>query len=317
VQKDNSDFTEDLQGARGVHFTLLPNRFALSRRFLHYCSIDKFANACLATKADSKADLPWVKLAKLGPTPSEHGSYRYDANVVELSGAEGDYDGTDISIEDTADLLIAADIECVLSETATPGHWRVWLPASKSYSGTPDELRTVRAQWVARVNGVLGGILARESFVLSQAFYIGGITGQPAPKVITIFEAPRIDLCDHLDAGALYPNGRSEPTPPPEWNDVPDDLAESDDDPELTEEGRRRVYAFLRAEAANAKSPTATGTRAWRICAWLADMRTWDKLILSPAGIANLLRNDFPDTDENAIRRMLTTRRKPRGCSEI
>jgi hypothetical protein len=316
VQKDNSDFTEDLQGARGVHFTLLPNRFALSRRFLHYCSIDKFANACLATKADSKADLPWVKLAKLGPTPSEHGSYRYDANVVELSGAEGDYDGTDISIEDTADLLIAADIECVLSETATPGHWRVWLPASKSYSGTPDELRTVRAQWVARVNGVLGGILARESFVLSQAFYIGGIIGQLEPAVFTVTEAPRIDTLDRLDTGALYPNGRSEPPSPPEADEIPEDLEESDDDPELLREGKWRKAAFLRKETERC-DPTATGTRAFRLVMWLADMRTGDGMILSPKGIEVILGADFPNTSLTSIRAMLAQRRKPRGCNDI
>src|SRR5262249_4592728 len=87
-----------------------------------------------------------------------------------------------------------------------PRHWRLWLPASRAYRGSTDELRSLRARWVARANGVLGGILARESFVLSQAFYLGGIEGQPPIKVIPTVGA-RIDLCDDLDEGAIFKNG--------------------------------------------------------------------------------------------------------------
>ena len=57
----------------GVHFTLFPNRWAESKRFRSYPSIKHFAGACLATKAASKAELPFVKLAKFGPEPSERG----------------------------------------------------------------------------------------------------------------------------------------------------------------------------------------------------------------------------------------------------
>jgi len=85
------------------------------------------------------------------------------------------------------------------------------LPSSRAYRGSTDELRHLRARWVARANGVLGGILAPESFVLSQAFYLGGIEGQPPIKVITTVGA-RIDLCDDLDEGAIYKNGTSSPT---------------------------------------------------------------------------------------------------------
>jgi hypothetical protein len=300
----------------GVSFTLLPDRFASSQRFIRLPSIADFADICLATRAPSKDRLPWAKFAAFGPTPSPAGRFRYDENVIELHGAECDYDDTDLSIEDAVALIEAADIEAILSETATPGHWRIWLPASEAYPGTPDELRTLRARWVARANGVLDGILARESFVLSQAFYIGGITGQPAPKVITIFEAPRIDLCDHLDAGALYPNGRSGPPEPPEAADFPEDLEESDDDPELLREGRRRKAGFLRRED-KLGNPTATGERAFRLVMWLADMRTWDRLILSPEGMATILGDDFPCTTGAAILAMLAQRRKARGCEEI
>src|SRR5262249_43556304 len=99
----------------------------------------------------------------------------------------------------------AAGIEAILNETTTPGHWRIWLPASQGYRGSTDERRALRARWVARANGALGGILAPESFVLSQAVYFGGIEGQPPIKVI-VTEGARIDLRSDLDAGARYQN---------------------------------------------------------------------------------------------------------------
>jgi len=189
-EQASSDFT----------FTWLRDQFAQRKRLIRLSSTEKFARCLRATRASSKAALPWAKLAELGPTRSPNDSFRYDANVVALFGAEGDYDGDDVPIEDAAALIQAAGIEAVLNETTTPGHWRLWLPSSRAYRRSTDELRHLRARWISRANGVLGGILAPESFVLSQAFYLGGIEGQPPIKVITTVGA-RIDLCDDLDAG--------------------------------------------------------------------------------------------------------------------
>ena len=139
-EQASSDFT----------FTWLRDQFAQRKRLIRLSSTEKFARCLRATRASSKAALPWAKLAELGPTRSPNDSFRYDANVVALLGAEGDYDGDDVPIEDAAALIQAAGIEAVLNETTTPGHWRIWLPASRAYRGSTDELRSLRATWVAR-----------------------------------------------------------------------------------------------------------------------------------------------------------------------
>ena len=54
---------------------------------------------------------------------------------------------------------------------------------------------------LARLNGVLGGVLGGESFALSQSFYYGRVEG--APFAIYQTEGKRIDDLPELDAGAM------------------------------------------------------------------------------------------------------------------
>src|SRR2546421_1298267 len=42
--------------------------------------------------ARKKGDLPWLKMAKFGNKRSDKNSYRHDANVLEITGIELDYD---------------------------------------------------------------------------------------------------------------------------------------------------------------------------------------------------------------------------------
>jgi len=99
--------------------------------------------------------------------------------------------------------------------------------------------------------------LAGESFVLSQAFYIGGIVGQPQPKVI-VTEGARIDLCDFLDATRIYKNGTSTPTAPRVW-EAGYDLEGDDDDPRLLQECQRRA-ATPRNTTASAQDRAASAS---------------------------------------------------------
>jgi hypothetical protein len=59
-----------------------------------------------------------------------------------------------------------------------------------------------RKKLVARVNGVLGGVLAGESFTLSQAYYLGSVNGNPDHRAVIITEGDYIDLRDDLEATA-------------------------------------------------------------------------------------------------------------------
>jgi hypothetical protein len=266
-----------------------------------------------ATTAASKAALPWFKLGLFNGERTERDCCRCDAFLITLTGAEGDYDGGEITVLDAALWVQGAGIAAIIGETAssTPEapRWRVWLPSSHPYTGTTDELRALRQRWVARINGVLSGKLAGESFTLSQAFYIGGITGRPKPIVI-VTRGRRIDLCDDLDTDAIFKNGRSGPS---EWTQpaaLPLALRESDDDPLLLPECQRRVANFTAAEGIG-EDPG--GRRAFQLVNWLGDISTSGGLTPSAKLIRRVIRKFYPDTGTALIKQMLARRHQPRG----
>jgi hypothetical protein len=118
-----------------------------------------------------KTAMPLLKLAKFGDIKTDAGSYRHDSNVQEVYGIEGDYDGEQISIEEGAARLKRRGITAVLysspSSTADKPRWRVLAPFS--HGREPEE----RYHLCGMLNTALGGILARESFTLSQTYYFG------------------------------------------------------------------------------------------------------------------------------------------------
>jgi hypothetical protein len=123
--------------------------------------------------ASEKSLLPLIKLAKFGDQRTKNGSLRSDNNLLTITGIEGDYDDGNVSIEEACKRLDAAGINGLI--LPTPSHtsdfprWRVICPISAE--------RTVelRDTFSAHLNNALGGILARESFTKSQAFYFGSV----------------------------------------------------------------------------------------------------------------------------------------------
>lgn len=120
-------------------------------------------------RAPSKAELPLIKLATFA------GDYRSNNTLEAVYGIEGDYDGGTVQPAIAAAQLAEAGI-CGLIIT-TPSHrpdaprFRVLCPLSKPIE--PAERHTM----TARLDGVLGGVLAPESFTASQAFYVGAVDG--------------------------------------------------------------------------------------------------------------------------------------------
>lgn len=125
------------------------------------------------TTAPAKDRLPLLKLARFGSVRTADRSLRHDANVSAVSGAEGDYDRGEMPLAEAKSRLDEAGIAHLLyttpSHTVAKPRWRVIAPFSRELP--PPE----RSKMVDRLNGVLGGVLSRESWTLSQAFYFGRV----------------------------------------------------------------------------------------------------------------------------------------------
>lgn len=136
------------------------------------------------TQAPAKEALPWVKLARFGDLRTPRGSLRHDANLLEISGIEADYDSERMPIAAAVAQLASAGIAAVVY--ASPSHredaprWRVMCPVSEPLP--PGR----RKPLVAHLDAILGRVLARESFTLSQAYYIGGVIGTPAREAVVV-----------------------------------------------------------------------------------------------------------------------------------
>ena len=119
--------------------------------------------------------------------------------MLSLSGCETDYDAGKVAFAAVCEIIRKANILAMLytspSHTEEKPRWRVLCP----FSADLDPTR--RYQMVARLNGVLGGILAGESFTLSRSYYFGSINDRPPPQV-EIIDGDYLDLRPDLDAGA-------------------------------------------------------------------------------------------------------------------
>lgn len=163
----------------------------------------EFAQWTLApSEYHDKASCPLIKLATVGDVRTARGSLRHDGNIQEVWGIEGDYDGGQIAPEVAYYELAKAGIKSVIY--TTPSHteeyprWRVIAPFEKKHQ--PAE----RREAVARLNGALGGILAKESFTLSQSFYFGKINGSHNYKAYVV-PGQAIDCIQGLTP--VYPIG--------------------------------------------------------------------------------------------------------------
>jgi hypothetical protein len=314
---DNIGLDQGPSEEKGFRASLFDSQFAPHVKTISFSSPEQFAQTLRTTTALHKSLLPWIKFGVFTGERTAKGCCRCDAFMTAITGAECDYDAGEITALDIALWLQAAGVEAIVGETASSRpeapRWRVWLPASRKYTGAPDELRTLRQRWVARVNGILGGKLDGSSFTLSQAFYIGGVAGKPQPTVI-ITRGRRIDLCDDLDAGALFKNGRSAPTERRQIEEFEEDPAETDDDPRLIDECQRIVQNFGKSCGYGA---TPTGTHIYYLVCWLGDLGTRDGLTPSAAMIHDAIALDYSETTISQVRSMLSRRESPRGWNVI
>lgn len=156
-------------------------------------------------EASEKSTLPLISMGVYGDVRTAKNALRHQGNLRSISGVEGDYDGEVVPMEDAAERLGLAGIKAVFytspSHTPERPRWRVIAPLSREYP--PD----VRPRMVARINGILGGILTGESFTTSQSFYIGKVQGRDYGAVPV--EGDCIDTRPEFDAHAIMPAGKT------------------------------------------------------------------------------------------------------------
>jgi hypothetical protein len=191
-------------GSAPVSYALFPNTLAaekIDRTDVPWSEL--VARIRDARTYPDKAHCPLIKLAEFGNIITDKGSLRSDQNVKRVYGVEIDYDGEQVSLEAGARLLREARLQAVLytSPRHTPRapRWRALLPLAEP--AAPDK----RAEYVARVNRALGGIVSRESFTLSQSFFIGRVQGAEYEVIET--EGRMVDLA--VDLEPLYYAGQS------------------------------------------------------------------------------------------------------------
>jgi putative DNA primase/helicase len=195
---DPDDLDEDEATVCGVVVTFFVHHSATTKREGRL-DLAAIAERIHATSAPTKEQLPWLKLAKFGDTRTGKGSLRHNSNVIAITGLEGDYDLGEKSLADAKDVVASSGIAAIIypSPSYTPERpkWRVLCPFSQEYPPTE------RDRFMARLNGLFGGIFSRESWVISQSYFFGRVANPDHHA--TVFEGIPIDLADHLDAGAI------------------------------------------------------------------------------------------------------------------
>ena len=143
--------------------------------------------------------------------PEETWSLKHDGNILEVTGIEAEHDLGTMPIDEANALLEKASIRALFYPSWNDGvhkppkynggpRWRILAPLSKPVAPH------LRAQLVARLNGVLGGILSGESFTTAQGYFFNKRPGTDF-RVVCTFDDPEngtcIDELDELDFVAI------------------------------------------------------------------------------------------------------------------
>jgi hypothetical protein len=189
--------------SRKIAVTFFEDEFASTLRRVDL-TLPQLAEHIRFQTAASKMALPWLKLAIFGNQRSEKNCLRTNENVMQISGLEGDHDSGQLAFDDARAFMLMARIRCILYTSAShvPGtkeRWRILVPLSKNY---PPEWRE---KGVARINGLLGGHLAGESFTLSLSYLYGHLKG--AEYRVEVIDGDFLNLRDDTYAGSIFKDG--------------------------------------------------------------------------------------------------------------
>jgi hypothetical protein len=184
---------------RPIAVTVFPD---LSGRVKHEIRMTprELARHIETTVAPEKHKLLLIKLATFGDRRTGKGSLRHDDNLLEVHGIEADYDGQVMTPEDMAESLRQNDVAALVytSPSHTDDHprFRVLAPFDKPL---PPPFRVTALN---RLQGLINCDFGPESWVLSQAYFIGSVAGTPPPRVWLVDSSRTIDQATDLDAAA-------------------------------------------------------------------------------------------------------------------
>lgn len=208
-----------------IVWTEFPDQWAKSKRERR-SSLRGLARRIRNTQAKTKAELPWLKLARFGDVVPKSGCLRTNANLRAITGIELDYDAGDLDFAVAYARLHRAGMPALLYTTrrhSSDAHrFRVLLPTSREL---PPEART---KLVSAAHKILKGTLDPASFTASQAFYFGSTREKQARvRLVDPPNARSIDLVfdwADTDADAL---------PAIDENDHQDQIEEWDLEPDV------------------------------------------------------------------------------------
>ena len=186
--------------------TFFPSQSAQSKTE-QKMTLAELAERIRRTHAPMKADLPWLKFGSFGDKRTDKRCLRSNANLRWVSGIEADYDQEQVSFDRAVNVLWNAGVRSLVytsaSHTWPRPRWRVLCPFDLGRQ--PDQ----RNKYLARLNGLFGGVFSGESWTLSQSYYFGRADTPPQPGAIVEaircveIDGDSLDLRDGLDAGAI------------------------------------------------------------------------------------------------------------------
>ena len=163
-------------------------------------SLGGLADTIQRTTAPTKERLPWLKLARFGNLRTPENSLRHNANVVAVTGVEGDADTGGMSFDQAHEVMMKQGVAGIVY--TSPSHTED-TPRLRVLAPFDGELPPAnRDHMMARLNGLFGGIFAGESWTLSQSYYFGSVASNPSHRV-EIIEGQTIDEHDDLDVTAI------------------------------------------------------------------------------------------------------------------
>lgn len=211
---------------RPLIVTQFSNLGAMSKQTLRLSSRELATKVERAT-ATHKRTLELLSGVIFGAKRTEKRSLRSRANAKVVRAVFVDYDLGEISPEEAAEIFREAGVAALIYTTPSHGklgkgnRWRAVFVLSAPQS--PDDY----ADLVARVNGLLDGALADESFDVWQSYYFGSVKGQKRVQTYLVEGDRCLDEADDLEAGSIgpsYPSSaimNSDPTEAEDQSNIP------------------------------------------------------------------------------------------------